>query len=172
MVNLILIGMPGCGKSTVGVLLAKKIGVAFLDTDILIQAGEGCFLRDIISQHGADGFRRIEAGYLMNVPPGCGVVATGGSAVYSERAMLHLKSLGSIVYLEISLLTLKARLGSLKERGVVRRPGQTIDMLYTERCPLYEKYADIVVSTNDVTPDSVVSAVMKQINPIVAKGSQ
>jgi shikimate kinase len=161
--NLILIGMPGAGKSTVGVLLAKRMGVAFLDTDILIQTGEGGFLHEIISTHGIDGFRRIEAGYLMNVPPDCGVVATGGSVVYSEKAMSHLRSLGPVVYLEISLTALEARLGNLDERGVLRLPGQTIDMLYAERCPLYEKYADIVVSTGGVTPDRVVSTVLQQI---------
>lgn len=160
--NLILIGMPGAGKSTIGVLLAKRRGTAFLDTDILIQTGEGYYLQDLISRHGISGFREIEEMYLLGVPADCGVVATGGSAVYSAKAMAHLKSLGPVVYLQIELEPLKARLGNLAERGVLRMPGQTIDMLYEERCPLYEKYADIVVSTADMTPDQVVALVQQE----------
>jgi shikimate kinase len=161
--NLILIGMPGAGKSTVGVLLAKRLGVSFLDTDILMQTGEGCYLQDTIAEHGIDGFRRIEARYLLTVPPDCGVVATGGSAVYSEKAMTHLKSLGPAIYLKIGLEALKERLGNLDERGVLRMPGQTIDMIYEERRALYGSYADIIVSTVGVTPDQVVAAVLRQL---------
>ncbi|MBC2710078.1 MAG: shikimate kinase [Desulfosarcina sp.] len=161
--NLILIGMPGAGKSTVGVLLAKRLGVAFSDTDILMQTGEGCHLQETIAEHGIDGFRSIEEHYLLTVPPDCGVVATGGSAVYSEKAMAHLKLIGPAVYLQIGLVPLKNRLGNLDERGVLRMPGQTIDMLYDERRPLYEKYADITVSTAGVTPDQVVTAVLRQL---------
>ncbi len=157
--NLILIGMPGAGKSTVGVLLAKRLGVAFLDTDILIQTGESCFLQETIAEHGIYGFRSIEERYLLIVPASCGVVATGGSAIYSENAMAHLKSLGPVVYLQLDLISLKNRLGNLDERGVLRMPGQTIDMLYNERCPLYERYADIIVSTAGVTPDQAMTAV-------------
>jgi shikimate kinase len=158
--NLILIGMPGAGKSTIGVLLAKQLGTAFLDTDILIQTGEGSYLQDLISRHCIGGFREIEERYLLGVPADCGVVATGGSAVYSAKAMAHLKSLGPAVYLQIGLEPLKARLGSLSERGVLRMPGQTIDMLYEERRPLYEQYADIVVSTTGMTPEQVVALVL------------
>ena len=161
--NLILIGMPGAGKSTVGVLLAKRLGVSFLDTDILIQAGEGCYLQDIITQKGVDGFRAIEERYLLVVPSDCGVVATGGSAVYSHSAMRHLRSLGPVVYLQIDLAPLRRRLGNLDERGVLRRPGQTIEMLHAQRRPLYEKYADITVSVSEGTPDQVVSAVFRQL---------
>jgi len=153
--------MPGAGKSTVGVLLAKHRGVAFLDTDILIQTGEGYYLQELISRYGISGFREIEETYLLRVPADCGVVATGGSAVYSAKAMAHLKSLGPVVYLQIELEPLKARLGNLTERGVLRMPGQSIDMLYEERCPLYEKYADIVVSTAGMTPDQVVALVLQ-----------
>jgi len=161
--NVILIGMPGAGKSTVAVLLAKRLGVAFLDTDILIQTGEGCYLQEIITDRGLDEFRRIEERYLLTVPPDCGVVATGGSAVYSERAMAHLKSLGPVVYLKIGLVLLKNRLGNLDERGVLRMPGQTIDMLYEQRIPLYQRHADIIVSTAGVTPDQVVTAIMSAV---------
>lgn len=161
--NLILIGMPGAGKSTVGVLLAKRLGVAFMDTDILIQSGEGCLLQETINEMGIAGFRRIEESYLLTVPHGCGVVATGGSVVYSESAMAHLRTLGPVVYLEIGLAALERRLGNLDERGVLRMPGQTIEMLFAERCPLYAQYADIVVSTAAVTPDQVVTAVMAKL---------
>ena len=161
--NLILIGMPGAGKSTVGVLLAKRLGVSFLDTDILMQTGEGCFLQETIAAHGIDGFRRIEERYLLSVPPDCGVVATGGSAVYSQRSMAHLRSLGPAVFLDIGLADLNARLGNLDRRGVLRLPGQSIDMLYAERLPLYRRYANITVSTAGVTPDQVVAAVLRQL---------
>ena len=161
--NVILIGMPGAGKSTIGVLLAKRLGVSFIDTDILMQTGEGSYLQETIAQHGIDGFRAIEEGYLISVPSDCGVVATGGSAVYSQKAMFHLKSLGSVVYLRIGLSALKERLGNLDQRGVLRMPGQTIDMLYDERRPLYGKYADITVSTAGATPDQVVTAVLRQL---------
>ena len=155
--------MPGAGKSTIGVLLAKRLGVSFLDTDILIQTGEGCYLQETIAAHGLDGFRSIEESYLLSVPPDCGVVATGGSAVYSRKAMSHLKSLGPAVYLQIDPAPLKDRLGNLEERGVLRIPGQTIDMLYDERCPLYEHFADITVSTAGVAPDQVVTQVLRQL---------
>ncbi len=161
--NLILIGMPGAGKSTIGVLLAKRLGVAFLDTDILMQTGEGCYLQETIATHGIAGFRAIEEGYLLRVPPDCGIVATGGSAVYSATAMSHLRSLGPAVYLQIGLTPLKQRLGNLDERGVLRMPGQTIDMLYEERRPLYERYADITVATDGVTPDQVVRSVLDRL---------
>jgi shikimate kinase len=164
--NLILIGMPGAGKSTVGVLLAKRLGVPFLDTDILMQTGEGCYLQETIGMHGVEGFRDIEEKYLLTVASDCGVVATGGSAVYSSKAMAHLKSLGPAVYLQIGLSRLKHRLGNLDTRGVLRLPGQTIEMIYDERRPLYEKLSDITVFTGGMSPDQVVTAVLRQPWPL------
>lgn len=161
--NLILIGMPGAGKSTIGVLLAKRLGTAFLDTDILIQTAEGYHLQNLIFAHGISGFREIEETYLLGVPADCGVVATGGSAVYSAKAMAHLKSLGPVAYLQIELEPLKARLGNLAERGVLMMPGQTIETLYEERRPFYEKYADITVSTAGMIPDQVVALILNRL---------
>jgi shikimate kinase len=152
--------MPAAGKSTIGVLLAKRLRMAFLDTDILIQSGEGAYLQEIISRQGIDGFRQIEERYLLGVAQGAGVVATGGSAVYSPKAMAHLKSLGPAIYLEIGLEPLKARLDNLSERGVLILPGQTIDMLYEERRPLYERYADIRIDTTGSTPEQVVASIV------------
>lgn len=151
--------MPGAGKSTIGVLLAKRLRMAFLDTDILIQSGEGAYLQEIISRQGIEGFRQIEERYLLGLSTGCGVVATGGSAVYSPKAMAHLKSLGPALYLQIGLEQLKTRLDELSERGVLILPGQTIDMLYDERRPLYERYADIRIETTDKTPEQVVASI-------------
>lgn len=162
--SLILIGMPGAGKSTIGVLLAKRLRMAFLDTDILIQSGEGAYLQEIISKHGIEGFRQIEEKYLLGLPTGCGVVATGGSAVYSPKAMAHLKSLGPALYLQIGLEPLKARLDNLSERGVLILPGQTFDMLYEERRPLYERYADIRIETTGSTPEQVVTSIVTVLN--------
>jgi shikimate kinase len=161
--TLILIGMPAAGKSTIGVLLAKRLRMAFLDTDILIQSGEGAYLQEIISRHGIDGFRQIEESYLLSLSKGCGVVATGGSAVYSPKAMAHLKSLGPALCLQIGLEALKARLDNLSERGVLILPGQIIDMLYEERQPLYEQYADIVIDNTGRTPEQVVTAILSAL---------
>lgn len=158
--DLILIGMPGAGKSTIGVLLAKRLRKPFIDTDILIQNGEGAYLQEIISRNGFDGFRHIEERYLLGLTQGCGVVATGGSAVYSPKAMAHLKSLGPALYLQIGLEQLKARLDNLSERGVLILPGQTIDMLYEERRPLYERYADIRIETTGYTTEQVVASIV------------
>jgi len=169
--DLILIGMPAAGKSTIGVLLAKRLRKPFLDTDILIQNGEGAYLQDLIFRNGFEGFRRIEERYLLGLAEGCGVVATGGSAVYSSKAMQHLKAIGQVLYLKISLEPLKDRLGNLSERGVLILPGQTIDMLYEERRPLYERYADIVIDTTDKTPNQVVTEISALCQPIPAKGS-
>lgn len=147
MENLILIGMPSSGKSTAGVLLAKKIGYGFLDCDLLIQGAEGKLLSEIIAQKGAEGFISVEERVCAGIYAERCVIATGGSVVYSQRAMEHLKSVGRIVYLKISLEEVKRRISpDLAGRGVVMRGNiHTLEALYGERVPLYEKYAQITV---------------------------
>ncbi len=165
--NIILIGMPAVGKSTVGVLLAKRIGFAFIDTDLLIQTGEGMSLRRIIHDQGTEAFCDLEAKYVQQLSTRHTVIATGGSVVYRSQAMDHLSAIGTIVFLEIQPTPLKQRLKQLDQRGVVRTPGQTIDHLFQERHPLYQQYARITVDCSDCTPEEVVrrlSALIKQSN--------
>ena len=134
--NVILIGMPGVGKSTLGVLLAKTLGMTFLDTDLVIQDQKKALLRELIALEGT-----VCAGLQAENA----VIATGGSVVYEPEAMAHLREIGTVVYLKLGYKALARRLGNLKNRGVVLRPGQTLRMLYEQRIPLYETYAHITV---------------------------
>ena len=143
--NIVLLGMPGSGKSTVGVLLAKRLGKRFVDTDLLIQEQEGRLLSEIIKEEGIDKFIAIENRINAAVEAENSVIAPGGSAVYGEEAMEHFKEIATVVYLKLSYRSVARRLGDLTKRGVVFRPGQSLKALYKERCPLYEKYADYVV---------------------------
>ena len=143
--NITLIGMPGAGKSTIGVVLAKVLGYQFLDSDLLIQKQEKRRLSEIIEEEGYKGFEDVENRVNASIEAENTVIATGGSVVYCEEAMEHLKSIGTVVYLKLSLNALSKRLGNLKGRGVLLREGQTLTNLYEERTPLYEKYADIVI---------------------------
>ncbi|MCD8118357.1 MAG: shikimate kinase [Lachnospiraceae bacterium] len=143
--NIILIGMPGAGKSTVGVVLAKMLGYRFLDSDLVIQEETGKLLCEILSEEGLDGFLAVENRINAAVTASRTVIATGGSVVYGEEAMEHLRSIGTVVYLKISYRDLTTRLGDLTNRGVALKPQQTLLELYDERVPLYEKYADITV---------------------------
>lgn len=143
--NITLIGMPGAGKSTIGVVLAKVLGYQFLDSDLLIQKQEKRRLSEIIEEEGYKGFKDVENSVNASIEAENTVIATGGSVVYCEEAMEHLKSIGTVVYLKLSLNALSKRLGNLKGRGVLLREGQTLTDLYEERTPLYEKYADIVI---------------------------
>lgn len=145
MKNIVLIGMPGSGKSTVGVVLAKNIGYGFLDSDLEIQAREGKKLHEIISQEGLEDFLKIEEAVNASFLVKHTVIATGGSAVYGRTAMEHLKSIGSIVYLKLPYEEIERRLGDLNQRGVAMRKDQTLWELYEERVPLYEKYADMTM---------------------------
>lgn len=147
--NVILIGMPGCGKSTLGVLLAKSLGMTFLDTDLVIQDREHALLSQLIRTHGSDGFLALEESICAQLDVNNSVIATGGSVVYEPNAMAHLSQLGTVVYLKLGYKALARRLGNLEKRGVVLRPGQTLRMLYDERVPLYEQYAHITVDCGD-----------------------
>lgn len=143
--NIILTGMPSCGKSTLGRMLAKELGYAFLDTDDVIIERNGCPLKDILDNEGLDGFIRREEEAVCSVTAQRTVIATGGSVVYSPKTMAHLKSLGRIVYLCLDYNEVERRLGDLHERGVAIAPGKTLRDLFDERTPLYEKYADLAI---------------------------
>lgn len=150
--NIILIGMPGSGKSTLGVLLAKAMNYRFLDTDLLIQEMEGRLLCEILSERGTEAFLQIEEDVNASVWTEHTVIAPGGSAIYSERAMKHFLEIGTVVYLRVSLEELSRRLGDLGQRGVVLKKGQTLVELYEERRGLYERYAQLTI---DVTKESI-----------------
>lgn len=144
--NVILIGMPGSGKSTIGVVLAKILGYEFLDSDLVIQKSEKRRLSEIIESEGSEGFLKIENSVNCSLNPERTVIATGGSAIYGTEAMEHLGQIGTILYLKLEYEDLKQRLGDLKNRGVVLKDGQTLLDLYQERVPLYEKYAHITIN--------------------------
>lgn len=141
--------MPGVGKSTIGVILAKILGYKFVDADILIQEREGRLLKDIIASEGIDGFIKIEEEVNASIEADNTIIATGGSVVYGEKAMEHLKDIGKVVYLKVPFKTLEKRLADIKGRGVVLREGQELWDIYKERSPLYEKYADIELAEGD-----------------------
>lgn len=143
--NIVLIGMPGVGKSSVGVVLAKILGYKFVDSDLLIQEQEGKRLHEIIDEKGIDGFLEIENKVNAAIECEKCIIATGGSAVYGEEAMEHLKEIGTVLYLKVDYQSLSERLGNLRGRGVVIKEGRTLLDLYNERMPLYEKYAEVVV---------------------------
>lgn len=143
--NITLIGMPASGKSTVGVLLAKRLGYSFVDVDIVIQEQEGCLLKDIIAAQGQDGFLAVENRINASLNVHHSIIAPGGSVIYGKEAMEHLKEISTVVYLKLDYKGLKDRLGNLVDRGVVLKDGMTLRDLYEERVPYYEKYADITI---------------------------
>ncbi len=161
--HLVLIGMPAAGKSTVGVLLAKRLNFSFLDTDLVIQRREGKCLQELIRVHGLEGFCRIEERHVLSLSfSGC-VVAPGGSVIYREAAMRHLKEGGIAVYLALEPRRLQERLADLDARGVVIAPGRGLADLYAERDPLYRRAADLVISTDGLTSDQVVGRVLAEL---------
>lgn len=147
--NIVLIGMPGVGKSSVGVVLAKILGYRFVDSDLLIQEQEGKLLHEIIDEKGIDGFLSVENAVNSSINCEKCIIATGGSAVYGKEAMEHLRTIGTVLYLKADYESLRKRLGNLRGRGVVMKEGQTLLDLYNERAPLYEAYADVVVDETD-----------------------
>ena len=161
--NVVLIGMPGVGKSTVGVILAKVLGYEFVDSDLLIQKAEKRLLREIIAQEGQAGFLKIENRVNASIDMEKTVIATGGSVVYCTEAMEHLKKIGTVVYLKLDYEILKKRLGNLRCRGVVLRKGQTLKDLYDERTPLYEKNADIVVDEKNLNIEETLQKILENL---------
>lgn len=159
--NIILIGMPASGKSTVGVVLAKRLGYEFIDTDLLIQKQEKALLREIIAEKGEDGFLVIEDQVNADLEAEQSVIAPGGSVVYCENAMKHYKEIGTVVYLQTAYQTIKERIGDPKKRGVVLREGQTLKDLYEERRVLFEKYADVTISEDGLTLSETIGKVVE-----------
>lgn len=163
MKNIVLIGMPGAGKSTVGVVLAKHAGFKFVDSDLVIQEQTGMLLHEIITKEGDDGFRQVENRINASLQAKHSVIATGGSVIYGKDAMKHLREIGTVVYLKLSCEAIEERLGDLKERGVTLREGQTLRQLYDERIPLYERYADVTVECEGKTIREIVAEISARI---------
>jgi len=161
--NIILIGMPGSGKSTVGVILAKRTARDFIDTDVLIQTAQGKSLQEIVDTEGHMALRQIEENLLLDLHCVNTVIATGGSAVYSDGAMTHLKSNGVVMFLNVNLPTLESRIDDLDTRGLAKRPDQSFAELYEERLPLYKKYADTAIDCRDLTQEKVCARIIAQL---------
>jgi len=155
----ILIGMPGVGKSTIGVLLAKALSLGFLDTDVHIQSREGRRLQDILDEMGIEAFCRLEEQYLFEIDPSGLVLATGGSAVYSESAMERFSRMGAIIHLDLDYPLLVERIRDLPTRGVVMAPGQTLRDLFDDRLPLYRRWATLTVNCDGKTQEEIVEEI-------------
>lgn len=164
MSNIILIGMPGVGKSTLGVILAKVLGYKFIDTDIIIQEEEKCLLSELIDKFGVEGFIKIENKIVSKINVDNTVIATGGSVVYGEDAMNTLSSLGNIVYIRQDFKTIQKRVDNIQGRGVVLKQNQTFEDLYNERIKLYDRYADIVIDQENKDVEETLKLVLKQLN--------
>ena len=160
--NITLIGMPGSGKSTIGVILAKALGYEFIDTDLLIQKQEGRLLREIIAEEGLARFMEIENQVNAGVTGQRAVIAPGGSVVYGEEAMKHLSEISTVVYLKLSYKTIAGRIQDTVKRGVVLKNGQTLQDLYEERCPLYERYADITIDAEQADAGVVMDLILER----------
>ena len=161
MENIVLIGMPGVGKSTAGVVLAKVLGYRFIDADLLIQQEENRLLHEIIEQEGTEAFLEIENRVNVGIQAEKAVIATGGSVVYGREAMEHLSGIGTVVYLKLPFEKLEKRLHNIKGRGVVLKEGQSLWDLYQERTPLYEKYADLTVEEAHLDVEQTIAVIVK-----------
>ena len=164
--NIILIGMPGCGKSTIGVLLAKALGMSFVDTDVVFQANEGRKLQSIIDEIGIDGFLKKEEETILGLSCDKTIIATGGSVVYGARAMKWLHEIGTVIYIRLPYAEIERRLSNLVTRGVALREGQTLEDLYHERIPLYENEADIVFDADGSSIDQSVASLTRRIEAL------
>ncbi len=159
--NIILIGMPASGKSTVGVVVAKRLGYEFVDTDLLIQKQEKRLLKEIIAQEGNDGFLKIENQVNRDLQVEKAVISPGGSVVYCEEAMEHYKEIGTVVYLRVPFEEINRRISNAKNRGVVLKDGQTLKNLYDERVQLFEKYADLIVEEGNDSLEETIDKVLE-----------
>jgi len=163
MKNIVLIGMPSAGKSTIGIILAKVLGYNFLDSDLVIQEQEQALLKDIIEEKGLEGFLTIENQVNRDIQTERTVIATGGSIIYCSEAMEKFRETSIIVYIKLKYETIKNRLGNIKQRGVVFQDGQTLKSLYNERCPLYEKYAHIIIDGEDLDQEELMEKIASAI---------
>ena len=163
MPNIVLIGMPGCGKSTIGVILAKTIGVGFVDTDLIIQQRENRLLQDIIDTDGIEAFLDCEENAVKTVDCDNTVIAPGGSVVFRDDAINHLKKNGKIFYLNVPLDEIKKRLNNISTRGIAANKNDSIEKIFIEREPLYKKYADVIVDLTDRTVEQAVGEICKKI---------
>jgi shikimate kinase len=161
--NIVLIGMPGSGKSTVGVILAKYLSRNFIDTDVLIQTQQGRTLQDIVDRDGYAALRRIEEQVLLSLDLRGHVIATGGSAVYSEAAMAHLRSHGIVVFLRVDLPALRTRVHDYDTRGLAKRPDQSLEDLFEERGTLYSQFADLTIDCAGLTHEEVCAGIMNKL---------
>ena len=162
--NIVLIGMPGSGKSTVGIILAKMMAKNYVDTDVLIQLAENRTLQDIVNHDGHMVLRDIEERVLLGVDCRDHVIATGGSAAYSPRAMAHLKRDGLCIFLHVDLPTLRSRIRNYETRGLARRPDQSFQDLFDERLGLYRRYADITIAASDLSQEAVCEQIIDELN--------
>lgn len=165
--NIVLIGMPGAGKSTIGVILAKVLGKDFIDADLVIQKEEGRLLSQIIREEGTEGFLEIEERINRGINPENAVIATGGSVVYGHLAMEHLRRIGTVIYLKLSYEAVAGRLRDIRGRGVVLREGQTLKELYEERVVLYEKYAHVVIEEDGFTVEETLEKTLQALDLLI-----